>query len=474
MTMCNYKYLTIMKNILLNSVILLLFITGKISGQQAVSNSAETFDLKAHAILPVDGVIQYQPVDTTYLNNPEKIGTGKVQFTPLVNFFFRPEGTFNYKEAGLPVDTGHLNFYLRGDIGGRLSLPKNIDMVFNLQSYGIYTRSLGPLDPNLSLYEAYVDMKKLDKNGHLSLRFGRMCLGKYGTEILVGDDDFIKGRSFESIRLRYKRNRWTSDLMWVQLYQPAPIAADFDWNHPIFLATFNTFNFSKAVNLDANLPFIIDQYNSGFRTTVFMPDLRFFGQVSNLRYSAEIILQTGSAIGILNEDLKGTVNAYAAEVSAGYVTDDHKLSFDITYYQGSGDDNTTDSDLKSYNVLWQNEHRRFGYIDAFKGANVQASTLHIDWQIGRLVSTGIHGVVASVLEQGDRSTGIGPPLGPVTEPVISNSIGMGADWYLNFYYSHNLNFQFSTSAFSPGDYFTWANGVDKTMVRMYLIMALRI
>ncbi len=456
------------------SFLLLLLISGNASAQQAEPSTAEPFDLKAHTILPVDGVLQYMPVDTTYLNNPEKMGTGKVQFTPLVNFFFRPEGTFNYKEAGMPVDTGQLNFYLRGDIGGRLSLPKNIDFVFNLQSYGIYTRSLGPLDPNLSLYEAYVDMKKLDKNGHLSLRFGRMCLGKYGTEILVGDDDFIKGRSFESIRLRYKRNRWTSDLMWVQLYQAAPDAANFDWNHPIFLATFNTFNFSKAVNLDANLPFVIDQYNSGFRTTVFMPDLRFFGQVSNLRYSAEVILQTGTAIGILNEDLKGTVNSYAAEVSAGYVTDDRKLSFDITYYRASGDDNTLDSDIKSYNVLWQNEHRRFGYIDAFKGSNVQASTLHVDWKIGRLVSTGIHGVVASVIEQGDRSTGIGPPPGTVSDFRPGNSIGMGADWYLNFYYSHNLNFQFSTSAFSPGDYFTEVGGVDKTMVRMYLMMALRI
>lgn len=456
------------------AILLLLLASGKIAGQQAEPETAEPFDLKAHTILPVDGVLQYMPVDTSYLNNPEKFGTGKVQFTPLVNFFFRPEGTFNYKEAGMPLDTGQLNFYLRGDIGGRLSLPKNIDMVFNLQSYGIYTRSLGPLDPNLSLYEAYVDMKKLDKNGHLSLRFGRMCLGKYGTEMLVGDDDFIKGRSFESVRLRYKRERWTSDLMWVQLYQPAPDAASFDWNHPIFLATFNTFNFSKAVNLDANLPFVIDQYNSGFRTTVFMPDLRFFGQLANIRYSAEFILQTGTAVGILDETIEGTVNAYAAEVSAGYVTDDRKLSIDVAHYLGSGDDNTSDSDIKSYNVLWQNEHRRFGYIDAFKGSNVQASTLHIDWQIGRLVSTGIHGVVASVVEQGDRSTGIGPPPGPISDLGTSNSIGVGADWYLNFYYSHNLNFQFSTSAFSPGDYFTAVSGLDKTMVRMYLLMALRI
>jgi hypothetical protein len=58
-------------------------------------------------------------------------------------------------------------------------LPKNIDLVFNLQSYGTYTRSLGPLDPNIKLYEGYVDMKKLDKNGKMSLRFGTHGLSAF-------------------------------------------------------------------------------------------------------------------------------------------------------------------------------------------------------------------------------------------------------------------------------------------------------
>ncbi|AEE48899.1 alginate export family protein [Haliscomenobacter hydrossis] len=442
--------------------------------QVGVPAMAQSSNEAAHSILPADGIIQYLPKDTSAAASPAILSTNKLQFTPQVNFFFLPEGTLNYKEAGLAVDTGHLNFYLRGDFGAKLSLPKNVDMVFSLQSYGVYTRSLGPLDPNLKLYEGYVDLKKLDRNGRLSLRFGRMSLGKYGSEILVGDDDFTRGRSFESVRLRYKRKRVTSDLMWVQLYQPAPAAADFEWNHPIFLATFNTFNVSRALNFDANLPFIIDQYNSGLRTTVFMPDVRAFGQLGNFRYSAEFILQTGTAKGILNENITGTVNAYATELSAGYTSTDGKLSAQLAYYRASGDDNPGDTELKSYNVLWQNEHRRFGFIDAFKGSNVQATTLHLDWKLGRLVSTGIHGVFARVLESKDRSAGVAT-LGSLNElATTSKSIGMGGDWYLNYYYNHNLNFQFSTSAFKAGEYFTAVNGVDKTMIRMYLMMALRI
>ncbi|MBK9106614.1 MAG: alginate export family protein [Saprospiraceae bacterium] len=331
-----------MKNLYFAALLLLQPLTGRIAAQDSNSMTPDSMT-NPHSILPVDAIIEYMPHDTMRRPDPIMTVSRKVSFTPLVNFFFRPEGTFDYKEAGMQIDTGQLNFYLRGDIGGRLSLPRNVDFVFNFQSYGTYTRALGPLDPNISLYEAYVDMKKLDRNGRMSLRFGRMCLGKYGTEMLVGDDDFIKGRSFESIRYRYKTSKWTSDLMWVQLYQAAPPAANFDWNHPLLLATFNTFNFSKAVNLDANLPLIIDQFNSGFRTTVFMPDVRFFGRVSNIRYSAEMILQTGSAVGILDETIKGKVNAYAAEVSAGYSTDDNKINIDLAYYRSSGDDDPTDA-----------------------------------------------------------------------------------------------------------------------------------
>jgi hypothetical protein len=319
-----------------------------------------------------------------------------------------------------------------------------------------------------------VEMKKLDKANKLSLRFGRMSLGKYGTEILVGDDDFTKGRSFESIRLRYHTKRVTSDFMWVQLYQAAPDSADFDWNHPVFLGSFNTFRLKESANFDVNIPFIIDQYNSGFRTTVLMPDLRFFGQTNHLRYSAEVIYQVGSAKGIISENIDGKVNAHAMEFGAGYFTGDDKLAIDVSYYRGSADDTPGDDEIKSYNVLWQNEHRRFGYIDAFKGSNVQATTLHLNWNIGRLVDTGVHAVFAQVLEQRDRSTGIATIPSLANLETTSKSIGMGGDWYLNYYFNHFLNMQFATSVFSPGDYFTAVNGVDETMIRMYLILAARI
>jgi len=427
-----------------------------------------------HSILPADGVIPYLPVDSSHLKDQSVIATNDVSFKPTVNFFFRPEATSNYKEAGMKEDTGHLNFYLRADVGARLSLPKNIDMVVNLQSYGVYTRSFGPLDQNITLYEAYVDMKKLDRNNRLSLRFGRMSLGKYGSEILVGDDDFAKGRSFESIRLRFKTARTTSDLMWVQLYQPAPDSVDFDWNHPIFLGYMNTFNFKQSANLDANLIYIIDQYNSGFLTSVLMPNARFFGKTGNIRYSAEGILQTGPVRGILSEEKLGDLNAYAFEASAGYFDTKENFSFDVAYYRASGDDNPADADIKSYNVLWQNEHRRFGFIDAFKGSNVQAVTFHVNWRAGNLVDTGLHAVYANVLEQKDRSTGIATISNLNSIGTDSKSIGFGGDWYINYYYNHFLNMQLSASVFNPGEYFTAVNGIDKTMMRLYLMLALKI
>jgi len=462
-----------MKMIRFITLFLLLNLAGIVNAQVSdISNEGDSLEL-AHSILPSDGIVPYLPQDAEYFKAEPLASTSKIRFVPTVNFFFRPEGTFNYKEAGLPIDTGQLNFYLRGDFGGKISLPKNIDMVFNLQSYGVYTRSFGPLDQNLTLYEAYVDMKKLDKAGKLSLRFGRMCLGKYGTEILVGDDDFTKGRSFESVRLRYKTDHTTSDVMWVQMYQQAPDSVNFEWNHPIFLSSMNTIHSSAAINFDANLHFLITQFNTGFNTSVLMPNVRFFGQTSSLRYSAEFIYQTGSGPGIVNEDARGTVKAYAAELSAGYFTNDNKLAIDVSFYRASGDDSPGDDEIKSYNVLWQNEHRRFGYIDAFKGSNVQAGTFHLDWKLGRLISTGFHGVYANVLEPKDRSTGIATgPLDSLT--TSSKSIGYGGDIYLNYFFNHYLNMQLSVSSFSPGEYFTAVNGIDETLTRLYLLLAVRI
>lgn len=475
-----------MKNLILAAILLFISLVGNLNAQALETPEMLSTEV-AHSILPIDGVITYLPKDTGYIEETSTISNDHVWFKPTANFFFRPEGTFNnYKGAGLPIDTGGLNFYLRGDFGARISLPKYIDMVFNLQSYGTYTRSLGPLDPKISLYEAYVEMKKLDRAGKMSLRFGRFSLGKYGNEILVGDDDFTQGRSFESVRYRYRTDKWTSDLMWVQLYQPAPDTVNFDWNHPIFLATMNTFNISPTINFDVNLPYIIDQYNSGYRTTVLMPDVRFFGHVGQIRYSAEYIIQTGSAYAVDHDTKLGEVSANALEISAGYFSNNNKWSIDAAYYRGSGDDNTGDADIKSYNVLWQNEHRRFGYIDAFKGSNVQATTLHFDWKIGRLVSTGLHAVMANVLEPYDRSTGVATI--PFNDSIIldDTDLGLGGDIYINYFYNHNLNFQLSYSMFDPGQYFTDVNGFDssdpqnpkpwieKTIGRLYLHMGLRL
>ncbi len=443
-------------------------------GQSNLSSGTSTADESAHSILPADGIISYMPEDTSDPDDQPLALTRHIRFMPTANFFFRPETTADYKEAGIQEDTGGLNFYLRGDFGARLMFPKSIDMVFNLHSYGLYTRALGPLDQNMSLYEAYVDMKQLNRAGTLSLRFGRASLGKYGTEILIGDDDFGRGRSFETVRLRYMSRKSTHDLMWVQLYQAAPDSAGFEWNHPIFLGYFNTIRFSDAFRLDANLPFIIDQYNSGFRTTVLMPDVRVFGSLNQLRYSAEFILQTGSANGIISDDIDGTVSAHAMEVSAGLVSDDRQWAVDVAYYRASGDDKPGDEDIKSYNVLWQNEHRRFGYIDAFKGSNVQAATLHLNWNAGRLVDIGAHAVYANVLEPKDRSTGI-PTIPNLNNlETDSKAIGAGGDVYINYFYNQFLNMQFSASVFSPGDYFTEVTGLDNLMVRVYLMLAVRL
>jgi hypothetical protein len=205
-----------------------------------------------------------------------------------------------------------------------------------------------------------------------------------------------------------------------------------------------------------------------------MPDIRLFGNIHSWKYSAEVIYQTGSVRGITTPDIDGTFSGSALEISAGYQPEGGSISADLTYYRASGDPDPADDQLKSYNVLWQNNHRRFGYIDAFKGSNVQATTFHLNWRAGQLVDIGVHGVVAAVLEPKDKSTGIATVASLENLGTDSKSIGSGGDVYLNYYFSQQLNMQFSTAVFSPGQYFTAVSGLDKMMVRMYLMLALRI
>jgi hypothetical protein len=89
------------------------------------------------------------------------------------------------------------------------------------------------------------------------------------------------------------------------------------------------------------------------------------------------------------------------------------------------------------------------------------------------MATGIHGTFAQVLESKDRSPGIAT--GSLNSlNTTSKTIGYGGDWYLNYFFNHYLNMQFSTSVFNPGEYFTAVNGLDKPMIRMYIMLALKI
>src|SRR6188508_2554689 len=102
-----------MKNTSLAILILLTILGNNVFAQETNPTEMSDSTEVAHSILPVDGIIQYLPHDTLFKVDALVSTSGKIRFTPMINFFFRPEGTFDYKEAGLPIDTGHLNFYLR-------------------------------------------------------------------------------------------------------------------------------------------------------------------------------------------------------------------------------------------------------------------------------------------------------------------------------------------------------------------------
>ena len=86
-----------MKAQLFYTGILFLCLSFPAFGQEPMTNSNEA----PHSVLPADGVIEYLPKDSAYFQDDVKLSTGKISFDPSVYFFFRPESTINYKEAGI-------------------------------------------------------------------------------------------------------------------------------------------------------------------------------------------------------------------------------------------------------------------------------------------------------------------------------------------------------------------------------------
>ena len=389
-------------------------------------------------------------------------------------FFFRPDLDFNHGNPDFFIGNKAFNFFLRSDLGFAYQLSKKVKVKTTLQSFGYYTLDLGPLDPRVRLFEAFVEMKNIG-NSNFHLKFGRFNLGEYGSGMVIGDRDWYNGRSFEAVKLTYEKEKLKSDLVWVQLYQNSNQIGG--WNHPVLFIQHNHLKLKGKSSLDAYIYFLVDKHVDPYRSYTLMPGLRYANKNHKLQYFLEANPQIGWLDPGINNDTigGGSVFAYAVETGLHYlIKESNSTKLGVEYYLASGDEDMTDNRFKNYNQFWQEEHPRFGNIDLFLGSNLQALTFLFSSKLNQNFEYGVNLVSAMVLESSDPSPGL-LSTGMISQ-VNSDAgkwIGSGADLFCSYQYSEELKFDFNYSVFSPQSYILDNGGSDKLIMRIYAMCMLR-
>ena len=393
-------------------------------------------------------------------------------FTPKAYFYFRPETATNRTDADFDAGDTEFNFALRGDYGARLSLPRDVNLVFQLQSIGTYTVDDGPLDDSVSLYEAYAEMAAL---GPFTLAFGRKMLGDYGGLNVMSNRSFDGGLSFETVRLRYQSEALTSDVMWAQLYhtRPGENGADPVNLHPVWAGVYNTWRIDARLTLDFYAFVLEAMPMRGYTITAAIPGFRAVGAFGGLSYSGELLYQTGGGSKDSDASATATISAYLLEAAVRYRFDGAlHPTLGATFYRASGDDDPTDDSIATLFKMWPDHHGRFGYMDMFAGPNLQVETLFAevapstDWHLG------VRGVAAQAAEAADPALGA-LPTGTAVNSASDPDLGFGADLYSDIDYSEHLFFQFALATWFPGTYFENNLGSADMMLPIYLQAAVR-
>ncbi|MDP2307949.1 MAG: alginate export family protein [Pseudomonadota bacterium] len=405
------------------------------------------------------------------------------ELRPFGRVFFRPELTQNLSDYDSDAADIGFVFALRGNLGVAASLPLDVDVVVDLNSYGLYALLLdaGPLDPEVRLYRGYVEARDLG-NTPLDLRVGRAEVGTYGTGMLLSTDDFNDGFSLEGLRLRWDTDRVVLDIMWNQLYAdltPAPDATVEEWGHPVLVGTHNTVRVSPGLSVDAYFWWMVYRPFAGYRATqTYVPGLRASGAGAGFDYSVEGTLQMGSAAGFNGTEADADAEvaagnqdalfAYAVEPRVGYTLGRVRLG--ARYYRASGDADATDEKVGTFNHMWQDPHGRFGNLDHFVGSNIQFEGVEATWRLAdgaRASSLRSTAYALQAVEPGDNAHGAFD-VAPATD--AGTALGVGADVSYRYLYSENLSFEFNVSAFQPGRYVTSTVGTGDTMFRAYIYM----
>ena len=413
-----------------------------------------------------------EPAGVASDTSAEAAGAFPFEVTPFGRLYFRPELGLNRHDYDWGNGDTDFTFTLRTNTGLDVALDNDIHLVVDLQSYGTYNLNAAPLEPGIKLYQGYLDF--VDMGGSpLDLRVGRAELERYGDGMLIAPDRFYDGFSLEQARLRYDTDKVVLNAAWHQLYAPgtSPTGEE-TWRNPVLFGTHDTFLINPAFNVDAYWWWLVSKPFMGFATQTYSLGGRVFGATGEagdsltLDYSAEGVWQTGTAKLLTDKSVTATINAYAVNPKVGLGTG--PLHFGLEYYRASGDDDLTDGVIRSFNLMWQDPHGRFGNLDRYLGSNIQAGIVSAEVALGGEMAghLGLNGTTLSVLEAGDPNAGVFED-GSIPRARAPKAIGMGGDLWWRQPVSRQVMWDMNLSVLQPGGLIQDTLGSSDLVLRAY-------
>ncbi len=251
-------------------------------------------------------------------------------------------------------------------------------------------------DDSFDLRQAYVDISDFSKCPW-GLKVGRQILS-YGDERLVGAFDWNNfGRTFDAVKLTYKTKGFTVDaftstpvVITSKNYNQSDFFNGTETNRDlIFSGLYGTFDSLPFGTLDLYSLFINEprgntsNVQGGLAAPVTTGSLKNHSdfvtlgtrvkgdpkKLNGLEFQGEFAYQVGDVRGL-------SLNAFAANVGAGYNFDlPMKPRIYVEYNYASGDGNSADKNLGTFQNLFPTNHKFYGIMDVFAWQNLHNAML---------------------------------------------------------------------------------------------------
>jgi hypothetical protein len=299
-------------------------------------------------------------------------------------------------------------------------LDRNVDAFVQIQDvrlWGEEGNTLGDFKADkFDLHQGYVTLNKINDSG-LSIRAGRQAIA-FGGQRLVGSVEWTQqGRVFDGLRATIKSERSNIDIIGIRL---AEASSATHAANAYFWGAYANFKAGEGQAVDA---FALYNRVSGGVTDQYTLGIRLVGKTGTVSYRAEGAFQTGERGG-------NDVSAYMFGARAG--TSVGKGNITLWYDYLSGDDDTTDRDVKVFDTLFATNHKFYGFADLFLnipvhtgGLGLQDAAVKVAFPLAEGAKLAIDGHVFLLAKKGAAS---------------SKRLGQEVDATLSYKYSGQVTF----------------------------------